>query len=61
MLATHDIALTSLAEDHPNAIRNYHFDVAVSGEELYFDYRLKEGVCQSMNASILMKKIGIEL
>jgi hypothetical protein len=61
MLATHDLALTSLVEDYPKAIRNYHFDVSVSGEELYFDYRLKEGVCQSMNASILMKKIGIEL
>jgi len=28
---------------------------------LYFDYKLKEGVCTSLNASILMKKIGIEL
>ncbi|MCW3089559.1 MAG: hypothetical protein JWP81_628, partial [Ferruginibacter sp.] len=29
--------------------------------ELYFDYQLKEGICSSINASILMKKIGIEL
>ena len=28
---------------------------------LYFDYELKPGVCTSMNASILMKKIGIEI
>jgi hypothetical protein len=28
---------------------------------LYFDYKIKEGICQSMNASLLMKKIGIEL
>jgi hypothetical protein len=35
--------------------------VQVSNDELYFDYLLKPGVCNSLNASILMKKIGIEL
>lgn len=57
LLATHDLALTA----EPGPISNYHFDVAVNGEELYFDYTLKPGICTSMNASILMKKIGIEL
>jgi hypothetical protein len=61
MLATHDLALTDLSNEYPVAIHNYHFDVSVSGEELYFDYKLKPGICKSMNASILMKKIGINL
>lgn len=61
MLATHDIALAQLGDEYPADIHNYHFDVQVNGDELYFDYKLKEGICQSMNASILMKKIGIEL
>jgi DNA mismatch repair ATPase MutS len=61
MLATHDLTLTALSEEYPAAINNYHFDVSVSGEELYFDYTLKPGICSSMNASILMKKIGIEI
>jgi DNA mismatch repair ATPase MutS len=61
MLATHDLELAKLVEAYPGKIRNYHFDVQVEGEELYFDYKLKEGVCESLNASILMKKIGIEL
>ncbi|MEO6405557.1 MAG: hypothetical protein ABIY51_15365 [Ferruginibacter sp.] len=61
IIATHDLALAEMEKDFPNEILNYHFDVQVSGEELYFDYSLKPGVCQSMNASILMKKIGIEL
>ncbi|KIC91354.1 MutS family DNA mismatch repair protein [Flavihumibacter sp. ZG627] len=61
MLATHDLALTELSNSFPDAISNYHFDVSVEGEELYFDYKLKPGICQSMNASILMKKIGIDL
>lgn len=61
VIATHDIELTNLQEEFPEHIRNYHFDVQVSDGELYFDYKLKDGICTSLNASILMKKIGIEL
>jgi DNA mismatch repair ATPase MutS len=61
MIATHDLELAKLADEFPGRIHNYHFDVQVANDELYFDYKLKRGICQSMNASILMKKIGIEL
>jgi predicted DNA-binding protein YlxM (UPF0122 family) len=61
VLATHDVALAELVNEYPNNILNYHFDAQVSGEELYFDYKLKDGVCTNMNASILMKKIGLEI
>ncbi|MEO6537609.1 MAG: hypothetical protein ABIT07_12655 [Ferruginibacter sp.] len=61
IIATHDVALADLQQDYPGNIINYHFDVQVNNEELFFDYKLKPGVCTSMNASILMKKIGIEL
>jgi len=61
MLATHDVELAQLQNDFPASIHNYHFDAQIAGEELYFDYQLKEGICRSINASILMKKIGIEL
>ncbi len=61
ILATHDIELAGIVNDYPDEILNYHFDVQVQGEELFFDYKLKSGICTSMNASILMKKIGIEI
>jgi hypothetical protein len=61
IIATHDLELADLKNEYPANILNYHFDVQVSNDELYFDYRLKPGVCNSLNASILMKKIGIEL
>jgi DNA mismatch repair ATPase MutS len=61
VIATHDVEVAALADELSGTIENYHFDVQVEGEELYFDYKLKEGVCTSLNASILMKKIGIEL
>lgn len=61
VIATHDVELANLEQQFPNAIANYHFDVQVAGNDLYFDYKLKQGICQSMNASILMKNIGIEM
>ncbi len=61
LLATHDLELARLSQEYPSYIHNYHFDVQVENDELYFDYKLKQGVCTSLNASILMKKIGIEL
>ena len=61
IVATHDLELAKLADAYPGNFHNFHFDVQVQNEELYFDYKIKEGICQSMNASLLMKKIGIEL
>ena len=61
IIATHDVELAKLKDSYPENILNYHFDAQVSNDELYFDYKLKAGVCESLNASILMKKIGIEL
>jgi MutS domain V len=61
IIATHDLELAKLADEFACKIHNYHFDVQVANDELYFDYKLKRGVCRSMNASILMKKIGIEM
>jgi DNA mismatch repair ATPase MutS len=61
VLATHDVELAKLENEFSTSLENYHFDVQVEGEELYFDYKLKHGVCTSLNASILMKKIGIEV
>jgi hypothetical protein len=61
IIATHDLELANLKEKFAQNILNYHFDVQVSNEELFFDYHLKPGVCTSLNASILMKKIGIEV
>ncbi len=62
VIATHDLELAKLKAELPEAIHNYHFDVQVAnGDELYFDYKLKDGICTSLNASILMRKIGIEL
>lgn len=59
MVATHDLKLTELADRFPGIIKNQCFEVNLSGDELQFDYKLKEGVTSTMNATFLMKKMGI--
>ncbi len=61
ILATHDLKLTRLDEEHPQKIQNYHFDGNVIDDKLIFDYKLKSGVCQSSTALKLMRKIGIDI
>ncbi len=58
IIATHDLSLCSLADEYPQ-IKNFFFDAAIIDDELYFDYRLKTGICQNMNASFLLRKMNI--
>jgi DNA mismatch repair ATPase MutS len=70
--ATHDLQLTKL--DNPDEwekagdvfphgiqVANYHFDGYIEDDRLLFDYKLKQGICDSFNALVLMKKMGIDL
>ncbi|MFY9150803.1 MAG: hypothetical protein WAO52_02225 [Prolixibacteraceae bacterium] len=58
IVATHDLALTELAEKLTE-IKNQCFEVLLHNEELTFDYKLSDGVTRTMNATFLMKKMGI--
>lgn len=59
MIATHDIVLGTLEKEFPDHIRNYFFEANIDRDQLSFDYKLKPGVAQKMNATFLMKKMGI--
>jgi hypothetical protein len=61
IIATHDLALSAGHQETSGKLTNFHFDVQIKGKELFFDYRIHPGICQSRNASILMEKIGILL
>lgn len=61
IIATHDLVLGTLIDDYPNEIANYRFEAEIKDEELTFSYQLQEGVAQNMNASFLMRKMGITL
>ena len=59
MIATHDLELGKLEQEYDGRIRNKCFEIAIEDDELVFDYKLKDGVSQSLNATFLMKKMGI--
>ncbi len=58
IIATHDLSLCEVAEELPQ-VENHYFDAEIINDELHFDYKFKEGVCQNMNASFLLKKMNI--
>jgi len=58
IIATHDLSLCEIASELPQ-VKNRFFDAQIVNDELYFDYKFKDGVCQNMNASFLLKKMGI--
>ena len=35
------------------------FEIQIVNDEMSIDYKLQEGVCQNLNATFLMKKMGI--
>jgi uncharacterized membrane protein HdeD (DUF308 family)/energy-coupling factor transporter ATP-binding protein EcfA2 len=59
LVATHDLALGVLEDNFPQQVKNYHFEPTIENDELSFDYQLKEGIAEKMNATFLMKKMGI--
>jgi MutS domain V len=58
VMATHDTELAHSESADPS-VSNYHFDGNIINDELSFDYKIKKGICESLNATTLMKKIGI--
>jgi len=58
IIATHDLSLCEI-EKEMSEVQNYYFDAEIISDELFFDYKLKEGICKNMNASFLLKKMEI--
>jgi DNA mismatch repair ATPase MutS len=59
IIATHDLSVTQLTKEYSDYLSNKCFEVEIRAEDLYFDYKLKPGVCEKMSASFLMKKLDI--
>ncbi|MFC7445885.1 MULTISPECIES: MutS-related protein [Mesoflavibacter] len=58
IIATHDLSLCEIEKDL-DKVKNYYFDAQIVNDELFFDYTFKQGICQNMNASFLLKKMNI--
>jgi hypothetical protein len=61
IVTTHDLALTEIVAALGDVIRNVHFEDQIEGNEMRFDYRLREGVVAKSNAIALMRIIGLDM
>lgn len=57
ILTTHDLEICKLADDLQ--IINYSFYETYRGDEMYFDYHIREGISKTTNAEFLLRKLGI--
>ena len=58
IIATHDLSLCEITSELPQ-VKNHYFDAEIVNDELFFDYKFKDGICQNMNASFLLRKMEI--
>lgn len=58
-IATHDIEVCQMTNDFPESLANKCFEVEIINNDLHFDYKLRDGVCQNKSATFLMEKTGI--
>ena len=60
LVSSHDVELAQLSDEIPGLI-NHSFHSSIAGNELMFDYKIRQGVCTNFNAVVLMQKMGITL
>ncbi|HCE58851.1 MAG TPA: hypothetical protein DER09_13740 [Prolixibacteraceae bacterium] len=58
-IATHDLKLSEMEVNFPEQVSNLCFEIKIESNEMVFDYKLSDGVTQTMNATFLMRKMGI--
>ncbi len=61
LIATHDLELGRLEAEAGGAVENLCMEVEVKNGSLFFDYKIKKGVSQSFNATLLMQQMGIDV
>jgi len=59
LIATHDLKLSEMEDEFPQQVFNKCFEIRIENDDLVFDYTLSNGVTKTMNATFLMKKMGI--
>ncbi len=58
-IATHDLSMGELEKEHGGEVVNYCFESYIREMKLEFDYTIRKGIAINMNASFLMKQMGI--
>jgi hypothetical protein len=61
LITTHDLALTSIADELNPRAANVHFQDWFEGKEIRFDYLMKTGPVTRSNALALMRAVGLDV
>jgi hypothetical protein len=59
LIATHDTSLGKMETEHQGIIINKCIEVDIDGENISFDYKLRDGIASKKNAVLLMRQMGI--
>ncbi|WP_343633082.1 DNA mismatch repair protein [Fluviicola sp.] len=59
MIATHDLEVCETTRSHPAYLKNKCFEVEIRDNDLFFDYTLRDGICQNKSATFIMKKYQV--
>ena len=59
LVATHDLELGRLEKEYPENFKNTCFEIAIDGSDIQYDYKLKQGISQNMNATLLMESMEL--
>jgi DNA mismatch repair ATPase MutS len=59
IIATHDLELAKAEKDYGGRLINKCFEIDIDGATVSFDYKLRDGITQKMNANLLMRQMGI--
>ncbi|UVD78810.1 DNA mismatch repair protein MutS [Myroides albus] len=59
VIATHDLEVCNTTAEYPEVLINKCFEVEIKQDDLHFDYKIRDGVCQNKNATFIMKKMNI--
>ncbi len=59
LFATHDLMLGELANIYPGHVNNLCFEIEIENDKMVIDYKLHKGICKNLNATYLMKNMGI--
>ncbi|MEM7575747.1 MAG: hypothetical protein AAF433_22780 [Bacteroidota bacterium] len=61
IIATHDLELAEMEKEAGSEVENHAMEVQIVDGQLDFDYKLRRGVSQSFNATVLMAQMGIQI
>ena len=61
IVTTHDLALAKISERDELRVKNVHFQDRIEDGQMFFDFRLRDGVVTRSNAVELMRSVGLDV